>query len=116
MRDALFDAEAVRLVALPPSVQLREGEEAADSEEEGGDLAAAAGGERVGGFGFRCRFNSVLILFKRLPRRWLEEWSWRVNAVQAQVRSKRESHLRKASNVLSPSVKVFFSPNALSSS
>lgn len=62
VRDALLDAEVVRLVALPPAVQLREGEEQADGEEEGGDLAAAAGGEGVGWFGFGCfgRFSTGL--------------------------------------------------------
>lgn len=45
VRDALLDAEVVRLVALRPAVQLREGQQQADGEEQAGDLAAAAGGE-----------------------------------------------------------------------
>jgi len=60
VRNALLDAEMVRLVALEPSVQFGEGEEEADGEEEGGDLAAAPGGEGVGGFGFCYFSNSVL--------------------------------------------------------
>lgn len=60
VRDALLDAEVVCLMALEPSVQFGEGEEQADGEEEGGDLAAAAGWEGVGGFGFCCSTNSAL--------------------------------------------------------
>jgi len=69
VRDALLDAEVVRLVALPPAVQLREGEEQADGQEEGGDLAAAAGGERIGRFGFGCLLRFSTGLCSGLSRR-----------------------------------------------
>ena len=59
VRDALFDAEVVRLVSLPPAAELGEGQDEACEEEEGGDLAAAAGGQGVGRFGFRWWFHSV---------------------------------------------------------
>ncbi len=68
VRDALFHAEIVRLVALPPAVQFGEKEEQADGEQEGGDLAAAPGGERVRWFGFGCG-QSVSVVGLRRRRR-----------------------------------------------
>lgn len=118
VRDALLDAEVVRLVALPPAVQLREGEEQADGEEEGGDLAAAAGGERVGRFGFSCFSGLALGCAAdcRGDKGEGGEKSVEESIYSSQTYSRFLLHLRNASKVLNPSVKVFFSPNALSSS
>lgn len=54
VRDALFDAEVVRLGAFEPGAELCQGKERAHGEDEDGPLAAAPGWGRVGCFGFGC--------------------------------------------------------------